>query len=46
MRVELEHIYMDEEIYWRQRANNQWAQEGDRNTRFFHKRATRAAATD
>lgn len=24
MRVELEHIYMDEEIYWRQRANNQW----------------------
>lgn len=32
MRSELEHLYMDEELFWRQRCKNQWAKEGDRNT--------------
>lgn len=40
-RRELEHLYMDEEIYWRQRCKNQWAKEGDRNTRFFHAKASK-----
>lgn len=30
-----------QEIYWKQRAKNFWLQEGDCNTRFFHKFASR-----
>lgn len=41
LRVELEHLYMDEELFWRQRCKNQWAREGDKNTRFFHAKATK-----
>lgn len=41
LKVELEHLYMDEEIYWRQRCKNQWAKEDDRSTRFFHAKATK-----
>lgn len=41
LRAELEHLYMDEELYWRQRCKNQWAKEGDRNTRFFHAKASK-----
>lgn len=41
LQKELEHIYMDEEIYWRQRCKNPWAQEGDRNTLYFHSKANR-----
>lgn len=29
LQKELEHIYMDAEIYWRQRCKNPWAQERD-----------------
>lgn len=41
LRRELEHLYMDEEIYWRQRCKNQWERVEDRNTRFFHAKASR-----
>lgn len=39
LRLELEHMYMDEELYWCQQCKNQWATEGDRNTHFFHAKA-------
>ncbi|XP_012851547.1 PREDICTED: uncharacterized protein LOC105971242 [Erythranthe guttata] len=40
VRAELEQAYGDDDMYWRQRNRVQWIQEGDRNTRFFHSKAT------
>ncbi|CAN1185031.1 Transposon TX1 uncharacterized 149 kDa protein [Linum perenne] len=33
---EIESLWKDEELLWRQRANLNWTLEGDRNTKFFH----------
>ncbi|GLU10723.1 hypothetical protein SLE2022_275090 [Rubroshorea leprosula] len=38
---ELEEWLERGEIMWRQRSRDIWIQEGDRNTRFFHRRATK-----
>ncbi|XP_012853795.1 PREDICTED: uncharacterized protein LOC105973319 [Erythranthe guttata] len=37
---ELEHLYGDLDTYWKQRSRIQWVQEGDRNTSFFHAKAS------
>ncbi|TYH15526.1 hypothetical protein ES288_A05G048900v1 [Gossypium darwinii] len=40
-RGRLGHLYDVEEKYWALRAQSQWLREGDRNTRYFHVRASR-----
>lgn len=37
---QLDKAMEEEEIYWKQRSSENWLQWGDRNTRWFHKRAT------
>ncbi|GMI69001.1 hypothetical protein HRI_000569400 [Hibiscus trionum] len=38
--IELEHLLDQEELLWRQKSRSDWIVEGDRNTRYFHRRAT------
>lgn len=35
--LEINSLLKQEELWWRQRAKEHWLQEGDRNTKFFHK---------
>ncbi|WZZ51263.1 hypothetical protein YC2023_051370 [Brassica napus] len=37
IKIELGKAYIEEEIFWRPKCREQWLQEGDRNTCFFHK---------
>lgn len=36
LRLDLLKAYREEETYWKLKSRNQWMQEGDGNTRFFH----------
>lgn len=36
----LETMILEQELYWHQRARTEWIQAGDRNTKFFHSKAS------
>ncbi|KAL0399388.1 UNVERIFIED_CONTAM: hypothetical protein Sradi_2282100 [Sesamum radiatum] len=46
LRHELERIAAHEETLWRQRSKEVWLREGDRNTGFFHRKASRRFQTN
>ncbi|WOL03844.1 hypothetical protein Cni_G12564 [Canna indica] len=35
-KINLDHLYGEEDLFWRQRAKQRWISLGDRNTQFFH----------
>lgn len=44
--LELEKLYADLADYWQQRSKTHWMREGDRNTAFFHAKATKRSQTN
>lgn len=36
LKIQLENIFLEEEKYWKHRSKQQWLNEGDQNSKFFH----------